>query len=172
MLDLNLLDIVFCIIAGYFLIRGLFRGFIVEAAAIVGVILAFVLANKYHGSLTPYIHRYITTSGWGDALAYLLVFLGVMVIATLLGRMLHDILADPKSLLNTISGGLLGLTKGAVVCLILFMLLNTYLPQAEFLKSSYFVPHLQHLTDSLRPFMPEYLDIRQLSLPEQARNGL
>lgn len=169
MLDLNLLDIVFCIISGYFLIRGLLRGFIVEAAAIVGVILAFVLANKYHGSLTPYIHRHVTTSGWGDALAYLLVFLSVMVIATLLGRLLHDILARPEGLLNTISGGLIGLTKGAVVCLILFMLLNTYLSQAEFMKSSFFAPHLQHLADSLRPHMSEYLDIRQLSLPEQTR---
>ncbi len=172
MVDLNLLDIVFCIIAGYFLVRGLFRGFIVEAAAIAGVVLAFVLANKYHSSLTPYLHRYVTTSGWGDTLAYLIVFLGVMVAATLIGRLLHNLLAAPENFLNTVSGGFVGLTKGAAICLILFMLLNTYLPQAEFIKGSFFAPHLQHMADSLRPYMPDHLDIRQLPLPEQVRNGL
>ena len=165
---MNLLDIAFCIIAGYFLIRGLFRGFIIEITAIVGVVLAFVLANKYHNALSPYVREYITESGWGGTLAYLVVFVGAIVAATLLGKLLHRVLASPSDLMNTVSGGFIGLTKGALISLVLFMLLSNYLPQAEFMQTSLFAPYLDHVAQSIRPYMPEQLRIENLpQLPEQ-----
>lgn len=154
--DLNSLDILILIILGFTLIRGLFRGFIGEISSIAGLIAGFFLANNYHAMLLPLTESILPDRGIAQLISYILVFctglVGVLMIAAVLRHLLKIVLLGG---VDRFAGGVIGLLKGGLVCILLVLLLTTFLsPQAEILAQSRLAPQVNRFSTILADLLP------------------
>lgn len=152
---MNILDIVFLVIVCLLMLRGLYRGILIEVAGIVGVILGFWLAKMYSPVLAPYIAKAISTAGWAPVLAFLLIFLLTIFLFTLAAKAIKGILTLTfVGWVDNLFGAFLGLAKGVLVCAVALALFQAFMPNAGFLNGSLFAPWLQVVSDYLKQFVP------------------
>lgn len=153
---MNSLDILFIVIAGFFLIRGLFRGLVTEIGALIGVVGGFLLANAYYDKAAPYVGKVITDSSWVGIASYAGIFLGVILLTSVIAAILHRLLnATPAAWLDHAAGLVLGGLKGVLICCVLLACITYFLPNAEFVRSAKTVPYLRQATTFLQQFMPQ-----------------
>ncbi len=153
---MNSLDIIFIIITGFFLIRGLFRGLITEVGAIIGVVGGFLAANAYYDKAAPYVGKVITDSSWVGIASYAGIFLGVILLTSIIAAILHKIIgATPAAWLDHAVGLALGGLKGVLICCVLLACITYFLPRAEFVQNAKTVPYLRQATVFLQQFMPQ-----------------
>ncbi|SIN69659.1 CvpA family protein [Halodesulfovibrio marinisediminis] len=154
---MNYLDLLFIVIAGFFCIRGFFRGLILEVTSIAGVVGGFILANNYYEQLAIHLESLIDPK-WANVASYALIFIGVLVVAALISALLRKLIgATGAALLDYTLGGVLGGAKGVLLCCIILAFVLHFFPNAEHVKTSIFVPHLRIVTDMLRQFIPDTL---------------
>lgn len=154
---MNFLDLVFCLLAAYFGLRGLMRGFFIELGGIAGVVLGFFMANRHHQELTPLVRSFINLPDWETFIAYLVIFAGCIVLVTLLAQLLHKLVPPMVAWVNKLAGLLVGLAKAALICVVIFLVLSEYVPQSSLITYSNSAPFLSQAADLLRPFLPEEL---------------
>lgn len=152
---MNFLDLVFAGIALYFLVRGLFRGFIIEVAGIAGVVAGFFLANKYHLQLAPDVNRILDTPKWSATISYLLIFIGSIILVSLLARLLSKMTPSTAVWLDKLAGAVVGVVKAGLICLVIFLVMSQYLPDSTLVNTSRSAPYLEEAANRLRPYMPD-----------------
>lgn len=154
---MNWLDIliVLPLVAG--LIRGFMRGFVSEIIAIMVVILG-VLGTRWSA---PYFSSWIMQQfAWTkevcDVVAYVLIFLGIAVVLTLLAKLLTRFLRSVHlGWANRLLGGILGTLKFALIVLIVVFVADRinrrfhWLDKAEVVKTSVVWPQAVKATDML-----------------------
>lgn len=164
---MNILDVIFLVIIGFFFIRGLMRGLVIELAGVIGAVGGFFLANGYYTELSPYIYKYVTHPGWAGTLAYLAIFIATMMVVTFISQLANKLIPKFAAWINSTLGGLFGLLKGGVVCLVAFTVMNHFLPHSELVTESKFAPHLEPTATYLEQYIPEGLEhLPPLPLPE------
>ncbi|MDR2233064.1 MAG: CvpA family protein [Tannerella sp.] len=120
---MNWLDIVLVIIAAAGLFKGYKDGFIRQIVFFLGLIAAIYLCSK----VAVKISEYIIQTGWFPIetvgyIAYILAFILILGIVTMLGWIIHKMIsATPLSLFNQLAGAVLGLL---VTVLLLSLTLN------------------------------------------------
>lgn len=157
---MNTLDIAFLVVIAFFCLRGLYRGLLVEVASLAGVVLGFFLANRYYMSVATLAKEFIADEGWAETISYLIIFIGCIVLVTLLAKLLKKALALAfTAWLDHLLGGLVGLAKGAVITCIVLLILEVSFgkPYPAFLEESQLRPPLEQVTDILKQFLPEDL---------------
>lgn len=154
---MNYLDIIFIVIAGFFCIRGFFRGLILEITSIAGVVGGFILANNYYEQLAIHLESLVSPK-WASVASYALIFIGVLVIAAIISALLRKLIgATGAAFLDHALGGVLGGAKGLLLCCIILAFVLHFFPNAESVQTSVVVPHLSVVTDMLRQFIPKTL---------------
>ena len=154
---MNYLDVIFILITGFFYIRGLFKGLILEFASIAGLIGGFILANTYYKQIAVHIESFLDPK-WSGIAAYALIFLGVLLgVAVVAGLLRKVIGAAGVAWLDYFLGGALGGAKGILLCSIILAFIMHFFPQTEILHTSRIAPHLSMITDLLRQFIPATL---------------
>lgn len=154
----NYLDIAFLAVLGLFTLRGLFRGLVEEIAGLVGVIGGFWLANKHHGAAAEYVRKVVVDPAWVSILSYVLVFLGVLLVVSLVARVLRRLLElSFAGWLDHLAGGVAGIAKGVLICSILLALLLQFLPEATFVRESRVIPHLSQVTSIIKEYLPQQI---------------
>lgn len=166
---MNILDIAFAIVASFFLLRGIFRGLIVEVASLIGVAGGFFVANHHHAELIPYVQKAVTSPAWASTVSYLAVFVAVIVVTTLFAGLISRALPAVVAWLNYLAGGVLGLAKGGLICLVAFMVLSSYMPDEPFIRQSKAAPYLSKAAQHLRRYMPEKVGMIRLSETPQTK---
>lgn len=168
---LNALDIVFLAIAGFFAVKGLLRGFLRELASLAGLYIGFRLATLYSPQAVPYLKPFLQNDAYLGAAAWVVVFVGSLILVWLAVRVLTMLLKITMlSGFNHAAGGLFGLVKGTLLCAILLMLLNVVLPQADFTAQSRLAPLLRPVAEYLAEFLPDNLqDMARLGGQELKR---
>lgn len=154
--DLNTLDILILIILGFTLVRGLFRGFIGEISSVAGLVAGFFLANKYHVMLLPLVESILPDRGTAQLISYALVFctglVGVLMVAAVLRHLLKVVLLG---WVDRFAGGVIGLLKGGLICVLLVLVLTTFLsPKADILASSRMAPQVNRFAAILADLLP------------------
>jgi len=154
---MNTLDIVFCVILGFLGLRGIFRGLVKEIASILGLILAFILANTFHMELAPMLAKPLGGPGLANLAAYLAIFLGTLAVVFILATLIRKILKlIMLGWLDSIGGGALGFFKGALLCSIIVMALTAFLPsKATILTDSQLVPYVNTFNTWLASALPK-----------------
>ena len=84
---MNWLDIVIVIIIGICAFIGLRKGLIKAVLSLVGLIVGIVLAGRYYHPFSEYL-TFITNETLARIAAFLIILIGVMVVATLIARLL------------------------------------------------------------------------------------
>lgn len=141
---LNWIDITLIVIVGLSTLLGLFRGFFREVAALIILILAFLISH-YVGS--TYLVSYVSGSSQAVllALGYLCVFLLVLIIGHFIIELINRFIEEtPFSFLNALFGGVFGFLRGTVIVLvILFFIGFTAFSREESWKQSYLVQQVE-----------------------------
>ena len=71
---MNALDIVICIIGGFCLVRGLFRGIIKEVSSVFGVLVGFYGAYTYYPLLAQWFSKIIADKSYLYIISFLTAF--------------------------------------------------------------------------------------------------
>ncbi len=107
------IDIVIIIIMLSLTIHGIIIGLIRGIFDILGIILGYILAVQYSGTIE--IPQF---------LAFLLIFIIVVIIISILGRIISKAIhITPFGFIDRVLGGFLGLIKGLVVCFVFLIIL-------------------------------------------------
>ena len=103
-------------IIGFSILVGLMRGAIRELFSVLGWVLAFYLANRFNGEVISYMPEQIPGDAVKALAAFLVVFLLVLFVSTLLALLLTTLIkAVGLGGLNRVLGGLAGIVKGMLV---------------------------------------------------------
>jgi membrane protein required for colicin V production len=110
---MNWLDIVILIIIIISAVSGFVSGLIKSVFSLVGLIVGIVLAGRYYVAFSSHL-GFIPGDSGPRIGAFIIIFLAVMLIATLLGVILTKIIsAIMLGWLNRIGGAVLGIVLGA-----------------------------------------------------------
>jgi membrane protein required for colicin V production len=169
---MNFLDVVIIAILILAAIRGLSKGFVREAISLASFSIATVAASRYHGILAPHLAVYMENTTSIAAVSYLITFLAVLVGCWLLALFLRNLLrVAVLGWLDGAAGAALGLAEGALVCLVLLLCLNTFLPGMETVRKSKLAPHADPALRALAGVAPDTwrqtLEERGIALPKQ-----
>ena len=172
---MNTLDVVILLVLGITLVRGLFRGFVGEISSIVGLIIGFILANRYHEQVQPLAKSILPDQALANLVSYVLIFLtGVVVVLSIAALLRHLLKITLLGWLDRLTGATMGLIKGGLLCILIVLLLTTFLsPKAEILHTSRFAPYVNQFSSLLADLMPPNLrrefDEKSQPLREQWR---
>ena len=124
---MNYLDIIIFCILGFLVINGIRKGFILSLATLVALVLGIWAAIHFSGYMSNLLVKTFHPSGnWLSILSYVLTFLlvviGVIIIAKLLEKVVKTV---GLGLANRVIGGLFGLLKGILgVTVLLFIIVH------------------------------------------------
>ena len=154
---MNGLDFVFIIIILLGLVRGLFRGLVKEFASIVGLIFGFLVANQYYQAVTERLMVIMPDEQIAGIVSYAFIFIAVLGAILLAGLGFRELLKlSMLGWLDRLSGGILGLLKGGLVCSLVLLLLTTFMaPGSRLLKESTLSPYISTFTQQLSRLIPK-----------------
>ena len=156
MLEINLLDIIVCIVLLFFLIRGLMRGLAREVGGVVGIIGGFALARHFQPSLQPTLESLFSNSNVAGVVAFLLIFILTLIVVALLVFALRRFMSITLTAwIDHFLGAMGGLAKGLLVLTLIFYLLRGFFPDIPLIQNAQATPFFESLTDYLRAFLPD-----------------
>ncbi len=109
------------------LIFGFVRGFVREAFALAGWLLAIVVARSFNEPLAAWLAHWVSTPSMRLVLSYGSLFLATVLTCSLLGTALRQLVhRGGLSLTDRMLGGLFGVLRGALLVLIALMLMAPF----------------------------------------------
>jgi len=156
-------------------IFGAIKGFAWQIASIASLVISYIVAYRYRDQMATYIDA---EPPWNSILAMLLLYIGTSFAIWISFRLFSGIIDKVKlKEFDRHLGAILGMLKGAILCLLITMFGMTLLgneQQAAICKSrsGYFIAQVIQKADGLLPkevgeVVGPYLD----HLDQQLRNG-
>jgi membrane protein required for colicin V production len=138
---------------------GIWRGFVREVISLAGWVLAFLAANAVAGPLGDALPTSISSPEVRVLVAFLVVFIFTLSIATVAGMLLSRLLkAAGLGGLDRTLGGLFGLARGVVILLALAIAAGlTAAPRHPLWKESVGAGMLMRTVLQLKPWLPPRL---------------
>ncbi|HOI44774.1 MAG TPA: CvpA family protein [Candidatus Aminicenantes bacterium] len=170
---MNWLDVAFLVIVLVAVVFGLIKGFVRELIGLASVILGFVLAALYYPALSGFMKGIINHPLAANFLAFLAIFLGVILAGSVISFLLTKIMKSLKVLawINHLMGGLFGLIKSVVICGILVMAMLAFQFQKETLRNSKVAPLCYQAARALVYLVPEDFRAKFQGSYEEIRKG-
>ena len=156
---MNGLDIALAVVLLFFLLRGIFRGFIKEIISIVGLVVAFVVSAEMYEFASQYIKPFIQNPAYRHTLGFLTMFMVIFIVIGLLGFVVDKLLQMKISKwTDGFLGAILGVIKGGLLSAVILMGATAFINQdSSFYKDSKAWPYMRIVTNSLREMIPEEL---------------
>lgn len=137
------------------------NGFFLELFSLAGLILGLVLASWNYQRLLPWIAHLIHSRPAAEALSFLLIALGVMLLAGLLGRMIRwSVHSIGLGWADRFLGALFGIIKGFVLVTIAILVIAAFFPRASWFRHSRFAPCFLAAAHQVSVEAPEGLEQR------------
>jgi membrane protein required for colicin V production len=130
------------------MLLSLWRGFVREAIALGGWVLAFVAANLLALQVALAIGDLIANQTGRYIVAWSLVFVVVLVLSSIAAKLLSKLIAaSGLGILDRMLGMVFGLLRGVLIILALVFVLRQIVPPSEqsLLLASQFMPHIDLL---------------------------
>ena len=178
-LPVSLLDLM---VIGIVLISGLLasvRGFAREVLAIGSWVAAAIAAYALHPKVLGYLEPHIANHQVAIAAAIAIVFLGVLVIATMITVKLSDIILDSSiGTLDRTLGFLFGAARGFLIAAIAFLFFDKLVGEKQYpdwIRDAKLRPVLKETGDQIIAFLPSdpgFLDrLKSKAAGTDATNG-
>ncbi len=150
-------DYIVFVIIGISIIVSMMRGAVRELLAIVGWLVAIYVAKTYATQLIPLLPPDIPSEALKILAAYIIVFFGVLLVASLLIIALSSLIKKiGLNWLNRGVGAVFGFARGLlIVCVLVFLAGLTSLPKDERWTNAMFSSPLEALVKSMLPFVPK-----------------
>ena len=171
---MNGLDIAFIVVLLFFLIRGIFRGFIKEVTSMVAMVVAFVVAIHYYPTVTDTLKPFVQNEAYRQSLSFLAIFMVIFILVGMFGLVLDKLFKlTLHKAVNAILGALVALLKGLVLSAVVLMTSSTFVgPDSSFYQKSMAWPYLKYLTNSIRELTPPELKEAMKHKVEQLPDSL
>lgn len=141
------------------LILGAWRGLVREVISILGWVIAFLAANLLAGPIGPAMPQAIPTPELRVAAAYIAVFIGSLILTSLIGLLLSKIVkAAGLGGVDRLLGAAFGAARGLLIVLAAALLAGlTRAPSQPFWRDSASGPLLAEAALALKPLLPQTL---------------
>lgn len=150
-------DLVLLGLVALSLVVGLWRGFIKEVFALAVWVFAFMAAFHFSGGLAAWIETWVTVPSARQGLAFVAVFVGVLVVGGLLTWLVGQ-LVEKTGLSGTdrLLGGVFGAARGLLLLLALIIAAGfTPVPADPWWAESRVIQSLLPLAEWGADFLPE-----------------
>jgi membrane protein required for colicin V production len=138
----NLADVIIVVVLLVSVIQAISSGFFQEAFGIAGLVFGYLIAAWQYRHLARHFAVYISSEWLADMVAFLAVFLGVMVLAGVLGRIVRWIVKEAGlSGVDRFLGALLGLVRGCLLVAIVLVSMTAFTPTSRWLQGSALAPY-------------------------------
>jgi membrane protein required for colicin V production len=125
---MNYIDIFISIFLIYGFIKGLYKGFIIEVASVIGLVLGIYLATQYNSDLSNYLisKQYFNwKEGYIIILSNVILFILTILIVSILGKVATKLVKlVALGLFNKILGSVFGLLKNILILVIVIFVFN------------------------------------------------
>ena len=153
---MNILDIILAVIVIVFILSGLRKGIIIGIVGLIGTIVAFLAAGVYEVALSKVVGRAVPDVQWRDFISFYLIFIAILIVAGAIGAALKKILL---SMFHTKSEQvmvfLLSALRALLICTIVVISFNRYLPNHNLTTQSAFAPMLTTAAELLNKALPD-----------------
>lgn len=155
--DMTYFDLVVAFLFVFFLLRGVWIGFMRQLAAFLALVGSYFVAARYADDILPYVGQFIDN----PKLSFLLCFAGLFLVAalvfTLLGKVLQGVMRITLlGWFDRLLGLLLGAVKAGVMASLLYMFLAATLSTTnDLLPKSITSPYLKQGAAILRSLIED-----------------
>jgi len=155
---MNWLDIVLIVVIGIAAFIGLRKGIIKMSLTLAGLILGIVVAGRYYVTFSQYL-TFISSTTWSRIAAFSIIFIGIMVIAALLARLLEKAASEIMlGWANRLVGAILGFLMGALFCGAVLAVWVKYLGSPGTVTDSQIAPLLLNVFPRVLALLPGDFD--------------
>ena len=156
---MTVLDVAMIVIAGFCLIRGIFRGLIKEISSIVGVLAGYYAAYTYYGYPAKLLSQWMSNAAYVNLLSFFIIFCFVFLIISILGVIIKYLLSiSHLGWADRISGAVFGVVKGLLIAAILLVAMTAFLPkEAPVVKKSILAPHVSLISETMAKVVPQQM---------------
>jgi len=160
---MNLFDWFLVAILAYSTVVAFVRGFLLELFSLGGLVAGILLAAWNYPALAALLRRIITSAAAADVVAFLLIAVGVMIVAALIGRTLHRT-ADAIGLgfFDRLLGAGFGFARGCLLGVAILMAATAFLPKTDWIENSHLAPYFLAGVHAVSFVVPH--DLQQLIL--------
>jgi membrane protein required for colicin V production len=165
---MNGFDWLLIAVVGYSTIMAFIRGLLRELFGLGGLVLGILLASWKYSLFAQTLGRWISTPAVADTVAFLSIVIGVMLLATILGKLLHST-ADAVGLgfFDRLGGAGFGAIRGCLLGVAILMAGAAFLPQSSSMKNSQLAPYFLGAAHAVSFVVPH--DLRQRILDGAAK---
>jgi membrane protein required for colicin V production len=124
------------------LIQAASSGFFQEAFGIAGLLFGYLLAAWQYHRLAERFAPYLKSPWLGEMAAFLIIFLAVMILAGMAGRIARWAMKEAGlSFVDRILGGALGLLRGSLIVSVVLVSMTAFTPTSKWLEGSQVAPY-------------------------------
>jgi membrane protein required for colicin V production len=117
-------------------------GFFQEACGIAGLVIGYLLAAWQYHRLAAWFAPYLKSVWLGEIAGFLIIFLAVMIVAGMAGRIARWIMKEVGlSFFDRLLGGLLGVLRGCLVVAVVLVSMAAFTPTSRALAGSSLAPY-------------------------------
>jgi membrane protein required for colicin V production len=132
------------ILAAIFLstVAAIARGLFYELFSLAGVVVGYLLAVWRYRALAGHLQPYVNAPWVADIAAFLLIFLVVVILAGLIGRVTRRLLKEVgMSWFDRVLGGVFGLFRGFLMVAVVLLGMTSFAPSSQWLAGSQLAPY-------------------------------
>lgn len=165
---MNFIDLIVIIIISFFLLRGLFRGFILELTIVLGLIVGYLIAISYYDYLVVFVIKQFfpqIPDSIANIISFSILFIGINVglrlVAGILTKTLKFVMLG---WLNRLLGAFFGTLKAVLILGITVFVINLIPFSDSFMEKagkneSVFYPLLELIGPELYNYITESRDL-------------
>ena len=154
--QLNWFDYCAIVIIASSLLIGAIRGFFHEVIALLTWASAFTISILFAEELSSYICHYIKIESLSVIISFLLLFITVLIIGTIINYLVVSFVMRSMNLIwiNHFFGAIFGFVRGGVITLlVVFLLANTAIQAKDWFKKSYSAQLLKYPVEWMKSYL-------------------
>lgn len=137
------------------------NGVFLEVFSLAGIVIGLVLASWNYQRLLPWVSHWVHSLRAAEALSFLLIALGVMLLAGILGRVIRwSVHLIGLGWLDRFFGALFGVVKGCVLVTVAVIAIAAFYPSASWFRNSRLAPGFLSAAHSISVTAPQDLQHR------------
>ena len=139
---MNVADWIILVVILLSVVAAASSGFFHEAFGIGGLVVGYVLAAWQYYRLAGWFSPYLKSIWLGEIAGFLIIFLAVMIVAGLAGRIARWVVREAGlSVFDRFLGGVLGLLRGCLIVSVVLVSMAAFTPTSRWLAGSDFAPY-------------------------------
>jgi len=138
----NVADWLILVVVLLSVVHAASSGFFQEAFGIAGLVFGYLIAAWGYRNLADHFGSTVSSQWLGQIAAFLVIFLSVMIVAGILGRIVRWMMKEAGlRLIDRFLGGALGLLRGCLSVAIVLVSMTAFTPTSRWLQGSSLAPY-------------------------------